>query len=84
MRKYDLAANGQIRTADEFTHPTGFDPADLRTSVRLWHGDDDETVGVPMGRHLAAALPDCEATFVPGEGHMLCLIRWAEIIGAFA
>jgi hypothetical protein len=24
VRKYDLPANGHFRTADEFTHPTGY------------------------------------------------------------
>jgi pimeloyl-ACP methyl ester carboxylesterase len=62
----------------------GFDPADVHTPVRLWHGDEDATLAAPMGRHLAATLPNCDATFVPGEGHMLCLTRWSEILAAFA
>jgi pimeloyl-ACP methyl ester carboxylesterase len=81
---YRQGAIGVSADALLYLRPWGFDPADLRTPVRLWHGDEDETVAAPMGRHLAAVLPDCEATFVPGEGHMLCLTRWEEIIGAFA
>jgi pimeloyl-ACP methyl ester carboxylesterase len=62
----------------------GFDPGEVRTPVRLWHGEEDNTLAAPMGRHFAATLHDCEATFLPGEGHMLCLTRWSEILTAFA
>jgi pimeloyl-ACP methyl ester carboxylesterase len=58
----------------------GFDPADVRVPVRLWHGEQDPTLTIPLGRHLAQALPHCNATFVPGEGHLLCLARWKEIL----
>jgi pimeloyl-ACP methyl ester carboxylesterase len=81
---YRQGAIGVSTDALLYLRPWGFDPADLRTPVRLWHGDEDGTVAARMGRRLAAALSDCEATFVPGEGHMLCLIRWEEIIGTFA
>jgi pimeloyl-ACP methyl ester carboxylesterase len=81
---YRQGATGIFVEALLYLRPWGFEPADVRSPVRLWHGDQDETLTSAMGRHLAAALPDCEATFVPDEGHMLFLTRWEEIIGAFA
>jgi pimeloyl-ACP methyl ester carboxylesterase len=81
---YRQGASGVFADALLGLRPWGFEPADVRTPVRLWHGEEDKTLATPMGRHLAAVLPDCEATFVPGEGHMLCLTHWEEIIGAFA
>jgi pimeloyl-ACP methyl ester carboxylesterase len=81
---YRQGPAGIFTEAMLYLRPWGFDPAEVRMAVRLWHGDEDETLAAPMGRHLAATLPDCEATFVPGEGHMLCLTRWNEILGTFA
>lgn len=81
---YRQGAAGVHTEAMLYLRPWGFDPVELHTAVRLWHGDADETIAAPMGRHLAAALPNCEATFVPGEGHMLCLTRWDEILRSFA
>jgi hypothetical protein len=37
VRKYDLAAKGQIRTADEFTHPTGYPETYPLTSWTTLH-----------------------------------------------
>ena len=37
--------------------------------VHLWHGEEDVIVPPAMGRYVADRIPDCEATFLPGEGH---------------
>jgi pimeloyl-ACP methyl ester carboxylesterase len=63
-----------------YLRPWDFDPAAVRTPVRLWHGEDDATLAPAMGRYLAEVLADCEATFVAGEGHMICITRWEEIL----
>ncbi len=49
--------------------PWGFAPRDVAMEVQLWHGEEDRTVPVSMGRWLAASLPRCRARFVPGEAH---------------
>jgi len=48
----------------------GFDPADVRVPVRMWHGDADENVPVEMARHLAERVVGAELTVVAGEGHL--------------
>jgi pimeloyl-ACP methyl ester carboxylesterase len=48
----------------------GFDPADARVPVRMWHGDADENVPIEMARHLAERVPGAELTVVPGAGHL--------------
>ena len=58
-----------------FTQPWDIDPGRVRVPVSLWHGEDDRTVPVIMGRRHAALLPDCRATFMPGEGHFSLIIR---------
>ncbi len=62
--------------------PWGFRLRDVRVPVLLWHGDDDPSVPVLMGRYVAEELPDCRAAFYPGEGHHLLFDRWEEIIAA--
>lgn len=42
---------------------------DVRVPVELWHGRDDTVVPSRHGERLAAALPHCEARFLPREGH---------------
>jgi fermentation-respiration switch protein FrsA (DUF1100 family) len=46
----------------------------------LWHGEQDTTVPVAMGRCLAAALRQCRARFYPDEGHFSLPVRRAEEI----
>jgi pimeloyl-ACP methyl ester carboxylesterase len=41
----------------------------IRLPVRLWHGEADTVVPPAMGRYYAHALPHCEASFLPNEGH---------------
>jgi pimeloyl-ACP methyl ester carboxylesterase len=59
----------------------GFDLRDVRSRIHLWHGEDDRTAPISFGRYAAARLPDCVATFCPGEGHMSILVsRMDEIL----
>ncbi len=60
--------------------PWGFDLASISTKIYVWQGDQDVMVPLPMGKYLARTLPNCEATFCAGEGHMLIFSRWAEIL----
>jgi pimeloyl-ACP methyl ester carboxylesterase len=56
----------------------------VRMPVRLWHGEADSQVPVVIARRLAAALPDCRASFVPGAGHLWALDHLDEILAALA
>jgi len=63
--------------------PWGFRLEDIRPPVLLWQGEVDVLVPPAMGRHLAAKIPDCHATFFPDEGHLL-FDHMREIAQAFA
>ena len=63
--------------------PWGFRLDEIQTEVHLWQGEADVLVPPAMGRHLAAQLPDCRATFFPGEGHLLFVDHMAEIVQVF-
>jgi pimeloyl-ACP methyl ester carboxylesterase len=64
--------------------PWGFRPEDINPPVLLWQGEEDVLVPPPMGRDLAARIPHCDATFLPGEGHLLIVDHLAEIVRAFS
>jgi len=66
---------GAIHDLMLYAKPWGFDLQDIRTRVYLWHGEKDVIVPSAMGRHLAAAIPDCRAVFFPEEGHFSLVVH---------
>lgn len=65
-----------------YTRPWELDLRRILMPVQLWHGEADTVVPVRMGRAHAAALPDCDARFLPGEGHFSLIVRhMAPILG---
>ena len=60
----------------------GFRLEDIRAPVHLWHGEQDANAPVTMARHLATAIPECQASFYPGEGHLHFVDRLPEILAA--
>jgi pimeloyl-ACP methyl ester carboxylesterase len=73
---------GWIEDMKLLASPWGFDPHDLSVPAKLWHGERDENVLVATGHYLARAIPGCEATFYPSEGHLMGLNHWPEILAA--
>jgi pimeloyl-ACP methyl ester carboxylesterase len=67
-------ATGAAWEAVLHARPWGFQLRDIRVPVHLWQGELDTNVPVSMGRYQAGLIPDCHATFYPGEGH-LCLLN---------
>jgi pimeloyl-ACP methyl ester carboxylesterase len=53
---------------------------EIAAPVRLWHGEQDQTVPVGLARALAEAFPDCAARFIPDAGHLLQLAYWRDIL----
>ena len=60
----------------------GFDPAQIRVPVDIWHGTADVNVPSHAGQYLHDAIPDNRVIFLPGEGHFLLMERWGEILAA--
>jgi pimeloyl-ACP methyl ester carboxylesterase len=65
-----------------YARPWGFRLEDIRTPVYLSHGEQDANAPVTMGRYLASVIPDCQAAFYPGEGHLHFVDRLPEILAA--
>ncbi len=53
--------------------PWEFRLEEIRFPVRLLHGEEDRNVPVAVARKVAAAIPGCQASFYPGEGHLSTL-----------
>ena len=60
--------------------PWGFKLEDISIEVHLWYGEDDKLVPPVMGRYLANTIPNCQARFIPGEGHFSLLPNHVEEI----
>jgi pimeloyl-ACP methyl ester carboxylesterase len=52
-----------------YARPWDFRLEEICFPVRLLHGEADLNVPVAVARKVAAAIPGCQATFYPGEGH---------------
>ena len=59
-------------------HAWGFNPADIRGPVHLWHGDADIHVPPAMLSPLKR-IADLRLRLVPQRGHYLVLSHWREI-----
>jgi pimeloyl-ACP methyl ester carboxylesterase len=61
--------------------PWGYRLEDIRIKVHVWHGEAD--VNAPFAAHgkvLAERLPNVEAKFYPGEGHISLVHKYLETI----
>ncbi|WP_182523648.1 alpha/beta fold hydrolase [Nocardioides dongkuii] len=64
-----------------FVGPWGVDLDDVGCPVHLWYGDRDQMVAASHGQWLAQQLPDAQLVVFPGEGHLLPLRHWDEMLG---
>ncbi len=53
------------------TGPLGFEPANVRTPVKWWHGDHDSASPIAHAEHLTSLLPDGELNVIDGGGHFM-------------
>ena len=60
--------------------PWGFALQDVQCRSFLWYAGEDRLVTVSQARALAAALPNCTATFFPYEGHLSIMANHAHDI----
>jgi len=65
-----------------YTRPWGIRLEDIKTPVHLSHGEQDANAPVAMGRYLASVIPECQASFYPGEGHLHFIDRLPQMLAA--
>jgi len=73
-------AGGLAREMQLISAPWGFDPQAIETPALLWYGAEDPLAPPQMGRYLAGALPNARLTVYDGEGHMVYVTHWEEIL----
>jgi pimeloyl-ACP methyl ester carboxylesterase len=76
--------DGPARDGWLLSHPWGFKLQDLRLPVFLWQGEADVVVTPAMGHYLSSQIPGCTSTFFPGEGHLVIVTHWQEILDTLA
>ncbi|MQW76505.1 alpha/beta fold hydrolase [Nocardioides sp. dk4132] len=64
-----------------FVGPWGIRLEDVACPVHLWYGDRDAMVAPAHGEWLAEHLPHAELVRYPGEGHLLPLRHWEQMLG---
>jgi pimeloyl-ACP methyl ester carboxylesterase len=67
------SADGWIDDALAFCAPWGFNLADIKVPVLLWHGEDDVFAPVAHARRLAEQIPHAILSIRPGTAHFAAL-----------
>ncbi|HJS19113.1 MAG TPA: alpha/beta hydrolase [Anaerolineales bacterium] len=62
------------------TRAWGFPLEEIQVPVHLWHGTADTSTSIRMAQAVMERLPQCSARIYEGEGHMLLIPRWEEIL----
>jgi pimeloyl-ACP methyl ester carboxylesterase len=73
---------GAARDGWLLSRPWGFALKEISVPVYLWQGEADVIVTPAMGRYMATQIPKCYAKFLPGEGHLVFITHWQEILKA--
>jgi pimeloyl-ACP methyl ester carboxylesterase len=74
------SADGWIDDALAFCNPWGFDPADIKVPVLLWHGEEDVFSPVSHSCWLADRIPGATAVVQPDAAHFTALSVLPEIL----
>ncbi|WP_328539580.1 alpha/beta fold hydrolase [Streptomyces sp. NBC_00344] len=84
LRNYQEALRtspyGWIDDALAFCRPWGFDPADIRSPIMLWHGVQDVFSPVGHSRWLARRIPGATAVLEPAAAHFDALHALPRIL----
>jgi pimeloyl-ACP methyl ester carboxylesterase len=75
---------GWLQELSLLSRPWDVRLGEIRMPVRLWHGEADAQVPVALARGVAASLPVCRASFLPGAGHLWVLDHPEEVLAALA
>lgn len=85
MRNYVEALRtspyGWIDDALALTGPWGFDPADIRTPVLLWHGVQDVFSPAAHSSWLAERIPQATCVLEPAAAHFAALRALPDVLG---
>lgn len=82
-QKEAMRFGGKGLTVDAAVHYVdwGFKLADIPGKVIIFHGDEDKSVPLAYGQHLAENIPNCELNILEGEGHLFPATHQDMIFG---
>jgi pimeloyl-ACP methyl ester carboxylesterase len=80
IEAYKQGLTGFSWEVSQLTRPWGFVLEKIRVPVYLWHGTADDFTTIGMARSMAERIPNCQTKIHDGEGHMLLIPRWGEIL----
>lgn len=60
--------------------PWDFPIDNISIPVHVWQGECDRNVSPAAGHYFARTIPECRATFLPGEGHVSLAVNHLEQI----
>jgi len=66
---------GAVWELGMFSLPWGFELTKITVPVLLWQGARDGNVSAVHARFLAAAVPNCQATFYPDDAHLSVMLN---------
>jgi pimeloyl-ACP methyl ester carboxylesterase len=64
--------------------PWGFSVSDIRLPVWIWWGESDIDTDRHGSDYLAATIPGATLVTYPGEGHLVPINRWADMLAALS
>ncbi|MEA5408120.1 alpha/beta hydrolase [Haloarculaceae archaeon H-GB2-1] len=74
------STDGAVTETCLFTDDWGFDHADVRHDVRLWHGARDENAPLAGARDLRSALPHADLSVFDDADHLTSLLRSRDAV----
>jgi len=74
------SADGWIDDALAFCAPWGFDLADIRVPVLLWHGQNDVFSPVAHTRWLADQIPGANLSIRPNAAHFAAIVVMPDVL----
>jgi pimeloyl-ACP methyl ester carboxylesterase len=74
------SADGWIDDSLAFCSPWGFDPADIKVPVLVWHGQDDVFSPMAHSRWLADRIPNASMLIQPGAAHFAAMEVLPDVI----
>lgn len=73
--------DGIFHDARIYADSWGFDPAEIRVPVSIWHGKEDRNFHWPLALELAARIPKCQTHILDDEGHYSLIVnRHREVL----
>jgi pimeloyl-ACP methyl ester carboxylesterase len=80
LEAYRQGIQGYAWDVNLIIRPWGFSLEQIRVPVGFWHGTADNFTSVHMARYMADKIPNAKAFIHDGEGHMLLIPHWGEIL----